>query len=68
MAKVSASLKEKALLEKISRAKAELDKLQKKQKLEIGALAYKHGLNQFDSKKLDSAFKKLSEELNLEHA
>jgi hypothetical protein len=68
MPKKNLSDKEKALVEKISKAKSELDKLQKKQKLEIGALAYKHGLNQYNSNQLDSAFKKLSEELNLEHA
>ena len=51
------------MLDKIEKAKADLVKLQKKQKLEIGALAYKYGLNEYGIEKLEPAFKKLSEEL-----
>ncbi|HAT2049518.1 TPA: hypothetical protein JBK40_16970 [Legionella pneumophila] len=54
---------EAVLLDRIEKAKIKLDKLQQKHKLEIGTLAYKHGLHQFDMKRLDSVFFKLAEEL-----
>lgn len=55
---------EALLLDRIEKAKIKLDKLQQKHKLEIGTLAYKHGLHQFDSKQLDVAFLKLAKELS----
>lgn len=58
------SSQEQALLDKIEYHKQKLATLQKKQKLELGALAYKHGLHAFDNKKLDDAFLKLAQELN----
>jgi len=61
--KKTTSQREKELLDKIEKAKADLVKLQKKQKLEIGALAYKYGLNEYGIEKLEPAFKQLSEEL-----
>lgn len=63
MAKISLADKEKALLEKIQNAKNDLAKLQKKQKEEIGELAYKYRLNEVDIKDLEEAFKKISGEL-----
>ena len=65
MAKIkkTSSDKERELLEIISDAKKKLAKLQDKQKIEIGELACKHGLNDFDLNVLDKAFEKLSGEL-----
>lgn len=58
--KRAASDKEKRLLEIISDAKSKLAELQKQQKMELGELAVKHGLNEFDLNVLDEEFKKLS--------
>lgn len=66
--KKTISQREKELLEKIEKAKSDLVKLQKKQKFEIGSLAYKYGLNEFEMDKLEPAFKKMADELNREHA
>jgi len=63
MTKKTTLEKEKELLDKIEKAKLDLAKLQRKQKIEIGTLACKHGLNEFDTKTLNSAFEKLSGEL-----
>ena len=67
MAKIkkTSSDKERELLEIISDAKKKLAKLQDKQKIEIGEIACKHGLNDFDLNILDKAFKKLSAELKI---
>lgn len=54
---------EAVLLDRIEKAKIKLDKLQQKHKIEIGTLAYKHGLHQFDIQRLDTAFLKLAGEL-----
>lgn len=59
---------EAVLLDRIKQAKNKLDQLQQKHKLEIGTLAYKHGLHQFDNKQLDAAFLKLAKELSHGHA
>lgn len=63
--KIKADLKEKEakLLEKIEKAKSDLSKLQEKRKLEIGKLAFKHGLDVFDNTVLDKHFSKLAKEL-----
>ena len=68
MSMKTGSQMEAALLDRIEKAKIKLDKLQQKYKLEIGTLAYKHGLHQFDIKQLDLAFSKLAGELNHGHA
>lgn len=68
MSKKTVSQMEAALLDRIEKAKINLDKLQKKHKLEIGSLAYKHGLHQFEIKRLDAAFLKLAEALRHDHA
>lgn len=61
MAKIKKSLsdKEKDLMNIISDAKKKLAKLQNKQKIELGELACKCGLNEFDLKSLEEEFKKL---------
>lgn len=65
MAKIKKTIseKEKELQQIISDAKNKLSKLQNKQKMELGELACKHGLNEFDLHVLDNHFKKLSLEL-----
>jgi hypothetical protein len=68
MSKKTVSQMEAALLDRIEQAKIKLDKLQQKHKLEIGHLAYKHGLHQFNIKQLDTAFLKLAEGLSHDHA
>jgi len=62
MAKIKRTIsdKEKKLLEIISDAKSKLALLHEKQKSELGELAYKYGLNEFDLNVLDEEFKKLS--------
>ena len=62
MAKIKKSLsdKEKDLMNIISDAKKKLSKLQNKQRMEIGDLACKCGLNELDLKTLEEEFKKLS--------
>lgn len=68
MSKMTVSQMEAVLLDRIEQAKIKLDKLQQKHKLEIGALAYKHNLHQFDIQRLDAAFLKLSKELRHDNA
>jgi hypothetical protein len=54
---------EAVLMEKIEKAKIKLSDLQQKHKLEIGTLAYKHGLHQLNIKQLDEHFLNLAKEL-----
>lgn len=65
---MTVSQMEAVLLDRIEKAKIKLDKLQQKHKLEIGHLAYKHGLHQFEVTRLDAAFLKLAIELHHENA
>lgn len=67
MSKKTGSQKEVELLEQILKAKQKLQVFQQKHKVEIGNLAYKHGLHQFDVKHLDLAFAKLASELKNEN-
>lgn len=60
--------KEKALREKIEKAKKELTQLQQRKKMEIGQLACQHKLDQLSMKSLDHAFAKLAKELLAESA
>lgn len=62
MSKQTVSQMEAVLLDRIEKAKTKLEKLQQKHKLEIGSLAYKHGLHQFDIKRLDQVFAKIASE------
>lgn len=68
MSTKTVSQMEAVLLDRIEKAKIKLGKLQQKHKLEIGHLAYKHGLHQFNSKQLDAAFLKLSGELSHDYS
>ena len=68
MSKKTGSQMEAVLLDRIEKAKDTLGKLQQKHKLEIGTLAYKHGLHNFDLKQLDQAFANMTQELNHEHS
>ena len=63
MSKKTVSQMEAILLDRIEQAKIKLEQLQQKHKLEIGLLAYKHGLHLFDTEILDAAFLKLAGEL-----
>ena len=67
MSKKTLVEREQELVLKIQKAKKELDTLQKKQRQEIGALACKHGLNNFETSILDKAFSELSVKLTKEN-
>lgn len=56
--------KEKELEALLKNTKSKLTKIQNKQKIEIGELACKNNLNEFDLKILDEAFNKLYAQLN----
>ena len=62
MSRKTGSQMEAVLLDRIEKAKAKLEQLQQKHKLEIGSLAYKHGLHQLDIQQLDYAFAKIASE------
>ncbi len=62
--KKSVSQKEQGLIDIIESAKKKLQKLQNKQRVELGELACKHGLNEFELSIIDEAFKELSLKLN----
>lgn len=64
--KVSISEKERILLEKIDKAKVQLERLQKKQRTELGKIACKHGLHAFPKAIIDESFKRLARELSNE--
>ena len=70
MAKVKKTVsdKEKSLLAVIADAKKKLSRLQEKQTIELGELACKHGLHQFDVALLDEAFAKLAVSLRQQPA
>ena len=57
---LTAKEKEQKLLLKIEQAKKSLSKLQQQRKMEIGSLAFKHGLNGLHDHQLDQAFEKLA--------
>lgn len=65
MAKKTISEKEKSLLEVIEKAKKDLVRLQEKQKIEIGNLAYKFKLNELDGSILENEFKEIAKKHNL---
>ena len=64
---MTVSQMEALLMDKIEQAKDKLIKLQQKHKLEIGSLAYKHGLQQLTINELDRVFSKIANELNCGH-
>lgn len=61
--KINAAEKEKKLLVKIEKAKSQLLRLQDKRRLELGKIACKHGLDQYDNTVLEKHFAALSKEL-----
>ena len=61
--KKTVSDKEQEYLKIIEDTKNKLKKLQNKKKIELGELAHKCGLGDFDLKELKFHFKKLAEEL-----
>ena len=65
MSKKTVDEKEQELLSVIESAQKKLSSLQKKQKVELGSLAYKYGLHQADKEMLASAFKKIAKEMQL---
>ena len=62
--KKSVSQKEQELLHIIKDAKDKLHKLQNKQRLELGELACKYKLNEFDLSIIEDAFKELATKLS----
>lgn len=54
---------EAVLMDKIEKAKEQLAKLQQKHKLELGNLAYRHGLQKFTIEQLNQAFATISKDL-----
>ena len=63
--KKSVSQKEQGLIDIIENTKKKLHKLQNKQRIELGDLACKHGLNEFELSTIEDAFKELA--LKLSH-
>lgn len=59
--------REQELLNTIALAKKKLEQLQQKQKIEIGELACKYGLNQFNPAILSKVFKEVAEKLKHDH-
>ncbi len=62
--KISFKVKKDKLNEKIEKAKKEVLILENKRLLEIGKLAHKHGLHDYEDTLLDQHFFKLSKELS----
>lgn len=62
--KKTASVKEQEYLKIIEETKNKLKKLQNKKKIELGELAHKCGLGDFDLKELKTQFLKLAKELS----
>ena len=58
--------KKEQLLKKIIQSKKALEHLQADRKMEIGTLAYKHGLSSCDNAFLEEAFSKLAQSLGHE--
>ena len=64
MSKKTVSQMEAELMDKISKTKDKLERLQERHKLEIGSLAYKHGLHQLSIQELEFLFAKMAVELD----
>ena len=61
--KKTVSQKEQDLLDIIKEAKEKLDKLRNKQRIELGDLACKYKLHEFDLSIIENAFKELASKL-----
>lgn len=57
--------KEQVLLEKIQKARQDLNRLKDKRRREIGQLAMKAGLADMDNEELKIAFERIAEELTI---
>ena len=68
MSKKTRSQMEAELMDKIEKTKLRLNQLHQKHQLEIGALAYQHGLQQLDHKQLNHTFATIAKELHNGHA
>ena len=68
MSKKTVSQMEAALMDRIEKAKNDIQALQQKHKLEIGTLAYKQGLNLWDMNRLEQAFAQLASEADRDHS
>ena len=66
MSKKTGSQMEAVLLDRIEKAKIKLEKLQQKHKLEIGNLAFKHGLHKLEINQIELVFSKIADEHCLE--
>ncbi len=55
---------EAVLLDRIEKAKDKLAKLQQKHQLEIGNLAYQHGLQKFSLAQLNQAFESITRDFS----
>jgi hypothetical protein len=66
MSTKTVSQMEAVLMDKIEKAKLKLEKIQYTHKVQIGNLAYKHGLHQYDLKRLDEIFLNLAKEVRYE--
>lgn len=62
--KMGVKEKENRLIEKIEKAKKDLQKLQEKRRIEIGRLACKYGLDGYENKLLGERFSDLAKELS----
>ena len=62
------TLTQQQLLKKIEKTKNELARLKNKRRMEIGALACKHGLDAFEDTVLETHFLKLAQTLSHDHA
>ena len=61
------SQKEAVLLDRINKAKQQLESLHKKKKYQLGELAFQYGLHQYSNQQLSYAFEKLSKSLGEYH-
>lgn len=64
MSNKTVSQREAELMDRIEKTKEKLGSLQQRHKLEIGHLAYKHGLQHLSLKELELVFAKLASEVN----
>ena len=65
MSTKTASQMEAVLMDKIQKAQVKLDLLQQKHQLEIGKLAYKHGLQNLTKDQLNLSFAKIAAEAKI---
>jgi hypothetical protein len=64
MSRMTVSQMEAVLMDRIEKSKNKLKFLQQKHQLEIGLLAYKHGLQKLNMTQIDHLFCKFAQELS----